>query len=428
MSVEDEGEEASQGLLQRLRSEFDFVQGNFLVMVLSWLFLDLFTELPGTYYPLYVKALGGTASTIGLIGAVQNVAVALVQIPGGYLTDKYGRRWLIASMTFVAAFAQLFYAYAPSWEWIMVGAVISGFCSIYRPALNAIVADSLPEEKRGMGFSIINLIASVSTTPAPLIAGYLFTLYGLVPSMRLTYKLVFVGFIVAAIFRTRLKETVETPAKINLKEMLGEYPVSLRESVNVWRLVPSAAFVLFLISVITSFASGLFQPVLTLYIVQDLGIGEVELSYIMTALPVTMILLALPAGKMVDRVDKRVPIMLSFVLWGAAILLLVYGDFYRLILSMMLVGLLMILVNSATSALSAELVPQEHRGKVNGSRGFFAMIAAALGQLMGGWLYDNVSHQMPFLLELVLIVPPIIMAWLWLKTPEAKPLDQPLPR
>ena len=427
MSVEDEGEGAPQGLLQRLRSEFDFVQGNFLVMVMSWLFLDFFTELPGTYYPLYVKALGGTASSIGLIGAIQHVAIALVQIPGGYLTDKYGRRWLIASMTFVAAFARLFYAYAPIWEWIMVGAVISGFCSIYQPALGAIVADSLPKEKRGMGFSIINLITSVSTTPAPLIAGYLFTLYGLVPSMRLTYKLVFMGFIVAAIFRTRLKETVKNPAKINLKEMLGEYPVSLRESVNVWRLVPAAVFVLFLISVITSFASGLFQPVLTLYIVKDLGIGEVELSYIMTALPVTMILLALPAGKMVDRVDKRVPIMLSFVLWGAAILLLVYGDFYRLILSMMLVGLLMILVNSATSALSAELVPREHRGKVNGSRGFFAMIAAALGQLTGGWLYDNVSHQMPFLIELLLIIPPIVMAWLWLKTPEAEPLDQPLP-
>lgn len=427
MSVEDEGEETPQGLLQRLRSEFDFVQGNFLVMVMSWLFLDFFTELPGTYYPLYVKALGGTASSIGLIGAVQNVAIALVQIPGGYLTDKYGRRWLIASMTFVAAFARLFYAYAPIWEWIMVGAVISGFCSIYQPALGAIVADSLPKEKRGMGFSIINLITSVSTTPAPLIAGYLFTRYGLVPSMRLTYKMVFMGFIVAAILRTRLKETVESPAKINVKEMLGEYPVSLRESVNVWRLVPAAVFVLFLISVITSFASGLFQPVLTLYIVKDLGIGEVELSYIMTALPVTMILLALPAGKMVDRVDKRVPIMLSFVLWGAAILLLVYGDFYRLILSMMLVGLLMILVNSATSALSAELVPREHRGKVNGSRGFFAMIAAALGQLTGGWLYDNVSHQMPFLIELLLIIPPIVMAWLWLKTPEAEPLDQPLP-
>jgi len=427
MSLEHEAGEAPKGLLQRIRSEFYFMQGNFLVMVVSWLFLDFFTELPGTYYPLYVKALGGTASTIGLIGAVQHLAVALVQAPGGYLTDKYGRRWLIVSMTFVAAFARLFYAYAPSWEWIMAGAVISGFCSIYQPALNAIVADSLPEEKRGMGFSIINLIASVSTTPAPIVAGYLFTLYGLVPSMRLTYKLVLMGFIVAAILRTRLSETLGSPAKINLREMVGEYPVSLRESVNVWRLVPAAAFVLFLIGVIINFASGLFQPVLTLYIVQDLGIGEVELSYIMTALPVSMILLALPAGKMVDRVDKRLPIVLSFVLWGAAILLLVYGDFYRLILSMILVGLLMILVNSATSALTAELVPQEHRGKVSGSRGFFAMIAHALGQLAGGWLYDNVSHQMPFLLELVLIVPPIVMAWLWLKAPEAEPLDELLP-
>lgn len=425
MSAKNIDEKAPRGLLQRLRSDFDFVQGNFRVMVLSWLVLDLFTELPGTYYPLYVKALGGTASTIGLIGAVENAAVALVQIPGGYLTDKYGRRWLIVSMTFVAAFARLFYAYAPSWEWILVGAVISGFCSIYRPALNAIVADSLPEEKRGMGFSIINLIASVSTTPAPLVAGYLFTLYGLVPSMRLTYRLVFVGFIVAAFLRSRLRETVEDPAEVNVGEMLGEYPASLRESVNVWRLVPTAAFALFLINVITSFTSGLFQPVLTLYIVQDLGIGMVELSYIMTALPVSMILLALPAGKLVDRIDKRVPIMLGFAMWGAAILLLVYGDFYRLILTMILVGAVMILVNSATSALTAELVPREHRGKVNGSVGFFAMIAASLGQLSGGWLYDNVSHQAPFLIELLLIVPPIFMAWRWLRPPE--PLDEPLP-
>ena len=127
---------------------------------------------------------------------------------------------------------------------------------------------------------------------------------------------------------------------------------------------------------------------------------------------------------MVDRVDKRMPIIMSFVLWGAAILLLVYGDFYRLILSMILVGTLMILVNSATSALSAEFIPREHRGKVNGSRGFFVMIAAALGQLSGGWLYDNVSHQAPFLIELLLIVPPIFMAWRWLKMPEPEPLDE----
>lgn len=93
-----------------------------------------------------------------MIGAVQTIAAAAVQIPGGYFTDKYGRKWLITTMIFIAAFARLFYVYAPSWEWIMVGAVIAGVCRIYQPALNAIVSDSLPKEKRGMGFlSLIHI-------------------------------------------------------------------------------------------------------------------------------------------------------------------------------------------------------------------------------------------------------------------------------
>ena len=407
-------QEEQRSLIERLRSEFGFIEGNFLIMVLSWLILDLFTELPGTYYPLYVQALGATATSIGLIGSVEMLAAALVQIPGGYLTDKYGRKWLISSMTFIAALARVFYVYAPSWEWILVGALIVGVCRIYQPALNAIVADSLPREKRGMGFSIINLIASVSTTPAPLIAGYLFTLYGLVPSMRLIYKLVIFGFLVAALLRTRLTETIENPEKINPRELVSAYPVSMRESLNVWKLVPRAAFVLFLVDIISSFTSGLFQPIITLYIVHDLGIGEVQLSYIMTALPVSMILLALPSGKAIDIVGKKKPILAAYILWAAAILLLVYGNFTRLIIAFILVGTLMILMNSAISSLEAGLVPKEHRGKVAGSRGFFRLIAAALGQLTGGWLYDSVNHKVPFLIQIGLVLIPMAMVYLWI--------------
>ena len=406
--------EEKKGLFQRIRSEFSFIEGNFLIMVLSWLILDLFNELPGTYYPLYVEALGATATGIGLIGSVEMIAAALVQIPGGYLTDKYGRKWLISTMTFLAALARIFYVYAPSWEWIMVGALIVGVCRIYQPALNAIVADSLPKEKRGMGFSIINLIASVSTTPAPLIAGYLFTLYGLVPSMRLMYKLVVLGFMAAALLRTRLTETVENPEKINLQDMVTAYPASLRESLEVWNYVPRAAFVLFLVDIAISFTSGLFVPIMTLYIVKDLGINEIQLSYIMTALPVSMILLALPTGKLIDRVGKKKPILAAFVLWAMAILLLVYGNFTRLIVSMVLIGLIMVLANSAIGSLEAGLVPKEHRGKVSGSKGFFRLIAAAIGQLTGGWLYDSVNHQIPFLIQIGLLMIPFAMVYLWI--------------
>ena len=409
--------EEQPSLLGRIRSEFGFIEGNFLVMVVSWLVLDFFVELPSTYYPLYVEALGGTAAIIGLIGAAQMVANAVVQIPGGYLADKYGRKWLICSMTFVAALARVFYVMAPTWEWIMVGAIISGFAAIYQPALNAIVADSLPKEKRGMGFSIINLIASVSTTPAPLLAGYLLSIYGLVPSQRLIYKLVIAGFMVSAALRLRLKETVVSPAKINAGDLLREYPPSLRESINVWRLVPASAFILFLVNVAMNFTSGLFTPILTLYMIQELGISEIGLSYIMTALPVSMIILALPAGKLLDVVGRRKPIMAAFALWAVAIVLFVYGDFYRLLAAMVLVGLIMVMANSAIGALMADLVPSEHRGKVNGSKGFFGLLAASAGNLTGGWMYDNVSRQLPFLVQIGLVAIPLLMVWLWVEEP-----------
>ena len=300
MADEGSAQHGENGLPRRLHSEFGFIAGNFLIMVLSWLILDFFSEMPATYYPLYVQALGGTAASIGLIGAVEMVARGLVQIPGGYLADKYGRRWLISTMTFMAAIGRIFYVLAPSWEWILLGAVTVGLTNIYGPALNAIVADSVPKERRGMAFSIINLIASVSTTPAPLIAGLLYVQMGLVPSMRLGYGLMMAGFLGAALMRTRLKETVENPTRINLSEMAASYPRSMRESVNVWRLVPRSAFVLFVANSMTSFIIGTYQPVFTLYIIRDLGIGEVAFSYIMTALFVSMIVLALPAGKIID--------------------------------------------------------------------------------------------------------------------------------
>ena len=411
------------GLLSRFHSEFSFIQGNFFIMVLSWLILDFASELPSTYYPKYVEALGGTAAIIGLIGASELIARALVQIPGGYLADKYGRKWLIFTMTFFAGLARVFYIFAPSWEWILVGAVVGGFAGLYQPALNAIIADSVPKEKRGMGFSIIQLIASASTTPAPLIAGFLYTKMGLVPSVRLSYIVVVIGFLAASALRTRLKETVEDPAKINLSEMLGSYPKSFRESINVWKVVPRGAFILFLVFIATNFTVGLFQPVFTLYILDDLGIDYVSFSYIMTALFVSMILLALPAGKIIDKIGKKKPLMAAFVIWGIAIPILIWGDFYRLIVAMSLIGLIQVLISGASMALTADLVPREHRGKVNGSRGFFTMIALSLGMFAGGWLYDNVGHQVPFLLQLVLIIPPFLLVYFFIEEPEKEEIN-----
>lgn len=410
----------SMRLLSRLASEFSFIRGNFLLLVLSWLFMDFASEMPGTYYGLYVEALGGSVAIVGLIGFAQMISQALVQFPGGYLADKYGRKWLISTMTFGVAISYAFYALAPNWQTIMIGAIISNLCLIYSPALNAIIMDSLPSDRRGMGFSIIYLIASVSTTPSPLIAGWLFSKFGLVPSMRFGYTLVVAAFLVAGVVRMRLKETVKDPERIDRRELLGTYPRSIVESVRVWKEVPRSAFVLFISGIIMNFSLSLFMPVLVFWIVDDLGISEVSWSFILTALFISMIVLAIPCGKLIDKVGKKKPLLLAYMLLLVVIPLFIYGDFYRLLLAMPMVGLLQILFHSATSSLYADLVPQGHRGKVVGSSGFFLLIAASLGQLAGGYLYDNISHSLPFLLQLVFIVPSLLLVLVLIEEPKEK--------
>ena len=144
--------------LGTLGKEFSFVKGNYAIIVISWILIDFAGEIPATYYALYVLKLGATETRLGIIGLMGFLALASMQFPGGYLADKFGRKWLVSSMTFGVALSFILYALAPSWPFILIGVVLMNFFnSIYQPALMAIVQDSLPSEKRGMGFSIITV-------------------------------------------------------------------------------------------------------------------------------------------------------------------------------------------------------------------------------------------------------------------------------
>lgn len=134
-------------LLEKMKREFSFFRGNYLILIISWILMDFAGELPGTYYSDYVLQLGGTPTILGVIALVSMLVLASVQFPGGYLADKYGRKWLVSTLTFGVAISYIFYAVAPSWHFILIGAVVANLSLLYQPALNAIMADSLPRKK-----------------------------------------------------------------------------------------------------------------------------------------------------------------------------------------------------------------------------------------------------------------------------------------
>ncbi len=415
--------------------------------------MDLGNELPGTYYADYVvNQLGGSATILGIIAFTSMICLASVQFLGGYMADKYGRRTLVSTLTFGVALSFILFAVAPAqpitlfgittygWHFILLGSALQNLCLLYQPALFAMMADSLPPEKRGMGFSVLNLIMSVSTTPGPIIALFLVASYGSLLGMRIAYAVVVVLYLSAAIVRLRLKECLKSPEKMNIKEALQSYPHALKEGLTIWKKVPRSTRFLFVSEVIFRFAFSITQVLFLVYAFNVLQIGgtphpelygpeadpalqlaRVRWGYAMTELFMVMIFLSFPIGKMLDKIGRRTPLIISTVTTIPAALLFAYGNYLTVFIAMPLMGFAMLLGFSSFQALYADLVPQAQRGKVTGSTNFFSYIFMAIGGGLGGFLYDAVSPQLPFLLMVVLVIP---SALLLLKVLEPKPEER----
>jgi MFS family permease len=393
--------------LAKIRSEFSFIRGNYLLLVLSWILMDFALELPAIFYgPYVIYDLQGTPVILGLIGFVSLIILALVQFPGGYLADKYGRKWLISTMTIGVGIAYIFYAVAPTWHWILIGSIIASFCLIYQPALWALTADSTTSEKRGMGFSIITLINNVATTPAPIVIGIIVSVFTRPLGMRIAYTITVLGFFVAAAFRSRLKETKQDPQRIGFRDFFRHYPQAVRESFGVWKTLPKSVVYLFVVDVLAMFSLSISQLYFSVYAVEGkdsvLHISQTDWALINTVLFASMILIAVPIGKAIDRYGRKTPLGLSFLLFVPAVLMFVHANLFILFLVFPLLGGAQILFFSSFSTLQMDYVPTEKRGKVVGSSNFVNYIIGAVAQLVGGVMYE-ISPQLPFL-----IIPPVL--------------------
>jgi len=393
------------GLGDILRREFSFITGNYQILVVSWVIMDLAMEMPVPNFQYFVEALEGTGLALGIIGFANWAAMAVVAFPGGYLADKYGRRWLITTMTFVMALSNLIFVFAPTWHFILLGTIVHSLCLIYQPALFAMVQDSLPPERRGMGSSLIMLIHGTFNTPGPLIAGFLLLAFGLVTSMRIIYMIVTLLYLIAAVWRLRLKETITNGEPLRFRYFVSSYPKAMKECFNVWKVVPRSAFWLLVVQTLVMFGMSLTQVMNAIYATEVLGIPKEQWWLTFIPLLLTMVVMSIPIGKMVDKIGRKVPLILGLSIFGLATLIFVFGNLITVMVSMSLLAIGQLLVMAAAMALSTDLVDPVNRGKVVGFRNFVGYFFNGLGMLLGGYLYVNFIPQMPFYVTLVLIIP-----------------------
>jgi len=394
-----------------LKQEFSFITGNYQVLVVSWMIMDLAMEMPVPNFQYYVTALQGTGLALGIIGLANWVAMAVVAFPGGYLADKYGRRWLITTMTFIMALSNLFFVFAPTWHFILVGTIVHSLCLIYQPALFAMVQDSLPAERRGMGSSLIMLIHGTFNTPGPIVAGLLLIQFGLIDSMRIIYMLVTVLYLIAAIWRLRLKETVANgdPEPIKARYFVSSYPKAVKESLHVWKVLPPTVFWLFIVQTLVMFGMSMTGVMNAIYAKDVLGIPEEQWWLTFIPLLLSMIVMSIPIGKMVDTIGRKIPMALGLIVFASATLIFSVGNLIIVMIAMSMFAIGQLLVMSSAMALSTDLIDPANRGKVVGFRNFVGYIFNGLGMLLGNYLYITFFPQLPFYVTLAMIIPALFI-------------------
>ena len=390
------------------RGDSAVLRGNFLIITISWIIMFFAQPIPDTYASLFYLHLGANVFLISIMGFAGSIAVALVQFPGGYLADKHGRRWLIVSMTFGLGVGTLFFIFAPSWPFLLLGILIQNLCSIYGPALMAMDMDSLAPENRGAGYSFQTVISTIVILPAPLIAQYLVVAFHFDLGMRVTYTFVAVMYFAVAVLRLRLKETLpskDAKERPTIMDALKSYPKSVKEGIHVWRKLTKSAFNLFVAIIIINGLVVGCQTYFVVYATSILKMSLTQWAIVLAFMYLTISIPAIIAGFSMDVMGRKRFLILGYLLYVPGMLLFIHANFDTLLLAFFFFGLGNLLQLNSYQVLMGDLIPRNIRGTAFGSLQFFMYLIQAIFQVLVGVLYAFVSPQLPFLLLAASTIP-----------------------
>jgi DHA1 family bicyclomycin/chloramphenicol resistance-like MFS transporter len=124
--------------------------------------------------PLILRARGAGVVDVSLAYALLSVASSLPQLWSGRLSDRYGRRPMIALPTFVAAACYAFFAMPMSWQ---TGVAILVFLSLSQgvqgQSFTVLLAESVPARERSHAFALFQFWVGVASVLGPLVGGLL---------------------------------------------------------------------------------------------------------------------------------------------------------------------------------------------------------------------------------------------------------------
>lgn len=376
---------------------------------------DVSSEMIQHLLPLFLaNVLGVHTGLIGLIEGLAESASSLLKIISGRLSDRLGRRKPLTVLGYgISTLAKPILYVAGSW-WVVLGVrffdrVGKGVRTAPRDAL---VADSVPENRRGLAFGLQRAGDTAGAFIGLLVAlGVVWLAQGGAASLAAdTFRLIVLMGVIPAIGAVLV-------AALGLRDV----PVA-RVALGRVRLsfgALDAGFRRFL-AVVVFFTLGNSADAFLILRAQERGASVAGILAMLVTFNLVYTVISGPAGALSDRIGRRRLLVAGWLVYAALylgfglaqttlqiwILYTLYGVYYGC-------------VEGVAKAFVADLVAPEQRGTAygfyNAAVGFTALpaslIAGILWQGVGGW--QGLGPRAPFLFGAALALLAVILLSVW---------------
>jgi len=353
------------------------------------MFMDISSEMIHSLLPIFlVTTLGASPALLGIIEGIAEATASITKVFSGWLSDRLGKRKLLAVIGYgLGAISKPVFPLAVTPFEVLGARFVDRVGKGIRGApRDALVADVTPPEIRGAAYGLRQALDTVGAFVGPLAAiGLMFLLAG---DMRSAF---WWAVLPAGIAVVLLVLGVEEPTHLagnNERKLPITWADVRRIGPAYWSVVALGVV----------FTMARFSEAFLVLRAQDVGLAIALVPLVMVAMNVVYSVIATPAGRWSDRIDRRIVLAAGLAaLIAADLVLALFDSVLGALIGAGLWGLHMGLSQGLLAALVADTAPASLRGTAFGVFSLATGVAVLAASALAGLLWTLYGAQATFL-------------------------------
>jgi MFS family permease len=358
---------------------------------------DIATEMAYWVLPAFLATLGAGPAQLGLIEGIAESVASFTQLFSGYFTDRIARRKpVVVAGYFVGNAVKPLLAVVTAWPQILLIRFTDRLSKGVRSApRDVMVAESVPTNRLGSAYGLIQSMDSAGAIAGPLAALILLTRFG-IRSVFWAAAIPGALCVLVALFGIREKRRAplagQPGAAVPTLEKFNPRPPS---SSSGWITLPTSFYLV--LAAVTLFSLGNSSDMFLILRAQNVGIPVALAPLLGLVFNITYTLASWPAGWFSDHVSRRLVASVGYVIFAAVYF--VFGRAHSptaIWIAMAVYGFYNALTQPVLKALVIENVGEQVRGRALGIYFFVTSVATLAASLITGQLWKHYGAGTPF--------------------------------